>query len=63
MHKQLKEVIRIKVSRKMQRQVELKIRYALATGVLPVVERNSGSESHARSGMEKSEGNDLGHGK
>jgi hypothetical protein len=59
----LKEVIRIKVSRKMQRHVELKIRHAMATGILPVVERSSGNGAHSKSGTDKSEGNDLSQGK
>ncbi len=49
----------MKISRKLQRQVENKIRHAIATGVLPVVERGAGPNPKA----EKSEGNDLGHAK
>ena len=43
----------MKISRKKQRQVEIKIRHGLATGSLPVIERNSATESHARPGTDK----------
>jgi hypothetical protein len=59
LHLQAKEVIRIKIFRKMHRQVELKIRHALATGKLHHLERHSGIESHSRSGTGKADGSEL----
>jgi hypothetical protein len=53
----------MKITRKMQRQVELKIRHAMATGQLPIVERNSLTGSHQRQELEKADGNDAGHSK
>jgi len=34
----------MKITRKLQRQVEIKIRHAMATGKLPVIERNSAAD-------------------
>jgi hypothetical protein len=53
----------MKISRKMQRQVEIKIRHGLATGSLPVIERNSAGGHHARRDADKAGGNDLDPGK
>lgn len=53
----------MKITRKMQRQVELKIRHAMATGQLPIVERNSTAGNHQRQELEKADGNDTGHSK
>ena len=49
----------MKISRKMQMQVEGKIRHGLATSSLPIVERKSATESHARPAPDKSSGSDL----
>jgi hypothetical protein len=38
----------MKISRKMQLQVEVKIRHGLATSALPIVERNSANGTHTR---------------
>ena len=46
----------MKISRKMRLQVEGKIRHGLATSALPIVERNSATESHPRPGTEKAGG-------
>jgi hypothetical protein len=53
----------MKITRKMQRQVELKIRHAMATGQLPILERNSTTGNHPRQEFEKADGNDAGHSK
>jgi hypothetical protein len=50
----------VKISRKLHRQVELKIKHAMATGMLPTLVRNSSSGEHARSELDKTEGNDGG---
>jgi hypothetical protein len=54
-----KEVQRMKISRKIRQQVEVKIRIGLATSALPMVERNSASGTSARSGQEKAGGEEL----
>ncbi len=54
-----KEVRRMKISRKMRQQVEVKIRHGLATGALPMVERNSASGTHARPEPEKAGGAEM----
>jgi hypothetical protein len=43
----------------MQQKVEIKIRHGLATGALPVIERNSGSGHHSRPEAEKANGADI----
>ena len=53
----------MKISRKMQRLVEMKIRHAMATGPLPIIERNSTSGTHPRHETDKSEGNGTSHSK
>jgi hypothetical protein len=53
-----KEVIRIKIFRKMHRQVELKIKHAMATGKLHHVERSLTTGDTSRQGIEKSDGTD-----
>jgi hypothetical protein len=53
----------MKISRKMQRQVEMKIRHAMATGQLPIVERNSTTGNHSRQESGKMDGSDMGHSK
>jgi len=53
----------MKISRKMQRQVEIKIRHAMATGQLPVMERNSTTGHYPRPDLDKADGNDTGHSK
>ncbi len=58
-----KEVSRMKISRKMQRQVEIKIRHGLATGSLPVIERSHAGGQHTRPDAGKGGGNDLDQGK
>ena len=60
---QLKEVVRIKIFRKMQQKVELKIRHGLATGKLPQVERSPGSVDASRQGIDKIDGTRLGQSK
>jgi hypothetical protein len=52
----------MKITRKMQRQVELKIRHAMATGQLPIVERNS-TAGNQRQELDKADGSDAGHSK
>jgi hypothetical protein len=59
----LKEVDGMRISRKMQRQVEIKIRHAMATGQLPVVERNSTTGNYPRPELDRADGNDAGHSK
>jgi len=49
----------MKISRKMQLQVEGKIRHGLATSALPIVERKSTTESHARPAPDKAGGADM----
>ena len=49
----------MKISRKMRLQVEGKIRHGLATSAIPIAERNSPAESHARPLPEKSDGTGL----
>jgi hypothetical protein len=49
----------MKISRKMRLQVEGKIRHGLATSALPIVERNSATESNARPTPDKSGGADM----
>ena len=49
----------MKISRKMRLQVEGKIRHGLATSSLPIVERNSATEPHARPGTEKAGGAEI----
>ena len=53
----------MKISRKMQLQVEGKIRHGLATSALPIVERKSTSESHSRPMPDKAGGADMGQAK
>ncbi len=43
----------MKITRKLQRQIEIKIRHGLATGALPVIERNSHPGHHARPEADK----------
>ena len=49
----------MKITRKMQQQVENKIRHAMATGRLHVVERNSTSGSDTRSESDKANGHGM----
>ena len=59
----LKEVDCIKITRKMQRQVETKIRHAVATGRLHIVDRNSNATNHTQSELDKADGNGSIHSK
>jgi hypothetical protein len=43
----------MKISRKMQHKVEIKIRHAMATGALPVMQRSSEAGAHARPEADK----------
>jgi hypothetical protein len=47
----------MKIFRKLHRQVEIKIRHAMATGRLPVVERNS-TENQPRQELDKGNAQD-----
>jgi len=38
----------MKVTRKLQQQVEVKIRHAIATGPLPFVERSTTTQAHPK---------------
>jgi hypothetical protein len=49
----------MKIFRKLQRQVEIKIQHAMATGKLPWIERNSAAESGSKTGLEKAEGGGI----
>jgi hypothetical protein len=60
---ELKEVDRIKIFRKMQRQVEIKIRHAVATGRLHNVEPSSTTGTHPRPELDKADGNGTGYSK
>jgi hypothetical protein len=51
----------MKITRKLNRQVELKIRHAMATGKLHIVERHHTTESDHKLGLDKSDGNGAGH--
>ena len=42
--------------RKLQRQVEIKIKHGMATGKLPHVERSSTGEREAKPGVDTAEG-------
>jgi hypothetical protein len=53
----------MKISRKMHRQVELKIRHAMATGTLPVLERGSTGETDPKLELDKADGNGNAHSK
>ena len=53
----------MKISRKMHRQVEAKIRHAMATGHLPLIERSTESGTGQRGEPGKAEGNESGQGK
>ncbi|HEY0256858.1 MAG TPA: hypothetical protein VGC39_05390 [Candidatus Methylacidiphilales bacterium] len=50
----------MKISRKLQRQVENKIRHAMATGKLHSFERSSAGESDPKLGFDKADGNGAG---
>jgi hypothetical protein len=50
----------MKISRKLHRQVELKIRHAMATGMLPTVIRNTPAGEPSRTEADRTEGIDLG---
>jgi len=49
----------MKITRKIQQQIENKIRHAVATGRLHPVERHSGTGSDARSDSDKPNGNGM----
>lgn len=51
----------MKISRKMQRQVEIKILHAMATGTLHVMQQGSPTGTHSRQESDKADGNDTGH--
>jgi len=53
----------MKIFRKLHQQMELKIRHAMATGILPIVQRNSTREATPKTGPEKPDGNDTGQSK
>jgi len=53
----------MKIFRKLHQQMELKIRHAMATGILPTVQRNSTRDAAQKSGPDKPDGNDAGHSK
>jgi hypothetical protein len=53
----------IKIFRKLQRQVELKIRHAVATGRLHNMERSSNPGTHPQTELDKADGNGMGHSK
>jgi hypothetical protein len=57
----LKEVFSTKISRKIYRQVEAKIRYAIATGPLPFVERSPAAGTHHKEELTRIDANDTGH--
>jgi hypothetical protein len=42
--------------RKFQRQVEIKIKHGMATGKLPVIERNSTGDREPKPGVDNAEG-------
>jgi len=50
----------MKIFRKMQRQVEMKIRYAMATGKLPCIERSSVGEVDTKLDSDKAAANGSG---
>jgi hypothetical protein len=58
-----KEVKSMKFSRKMQLQLDSKIRHAMATSQLLVGKRSSATETHPRPEMDKADGNGAGHSK
>lgn len=53
----------MKISRKLQRQVELKIQHAIATGRLPVIQRSSSHGTDSKHEMDRTDGNGNGHSK
>jgi hypothetical protein len=53
----------MKISRKIHRHVEAKIRYAIATGPLPFVERSSSTGTHHKPDTTKVDANDTGQSK
>jgi len=53
----------MKISRKMHHKVELKIRHAMATGKLHIVERNSAGGTESKSELDKADGNGHDHSK
>jgi len=58
-----KEVESMKFSRKMQLQLDSKIRHAMATSQLLVIKRSSTTETHPRPEMDKADGNGADHSK
>ena len=51
----------MKIFRKLHiNRLELKIRHAMATGVLPTVQRNGTRDAAPKTGAEKPDGNDAG---
>ena len=48
----------MKITRKLQRQVEIKIKHGMATGKLPHIERNSTGERESKPGTDSAEGID-----
>ena len=53
----------MKISRKLQQKVEFKIRHAMATGALPVIQRSSALGQTARPEADKSGASDIDQGK
>jgi len=53
----------MKLSRKMQLQVDSKIRHSMATTQLLVMRRSSATGTHPRPELDKADGNDTGHSK
>jgi hypothetical protein len=53
----------MKISRKLQQKVEFKIRHAMATGALPVIQRSSAHGQHSRSESDKVGGGEVEPGK
>jgi hypothetical protein len=53
----------MKISRKLQQKVEFKIRHAMATGALPVIQRNSAHGAHARPESDKARSGEVEPGK
>ena len=50
----------MKIFRKLHQQMELKIRHAMATGVLPTVQRNTTTGTTQKTELEKPDRNDAG---
>ena len=53
----------MKITRKLARQVEIKIRHGMATGALPIVERSSSTGTTARQEPDKAGGGEVDQGK